>query len=171
MAADRSKRLPRFLLGFIAAITVCEIVYYAIMIPAGAVEGFLELNAQWTAFTLRFFGLEASDRGRVLQLGSSSVLVARGCDGLQPWFLFLSASAAFPIRAGAKLRIVLTGTTILMALNIVRLSSLMLVAHFSPQHFELAHVNIWQPVFLCVALGAWMLLASRASGRLNVSHA
>lgn len=163
-------RLIRFVAGFAFAILLCEALYYGVLLRTGAVEALLELSAQATGALLRSVGLDVSSAGRVLRLGATSVTVERGCDGLQPWFLFVSAALAFPVRWRARLKVALVGTLLLMALNLLRLSSLLWIADRAPEAFELAHVDLWQPAFLFATLGLWLVLVRSASPRAEVAH-
>jgi exosortase H (IPTLxxWG-CTERM-specific) len=81
--------------------------------------------------------------------------VGRGCDGLEPTALFVALVLAFPAPFRRKLPALAFGVPALLALNLVRLVSLFLIGRHRPDLFHAMHVDVWQAVFVLVAIGFW----------------
>ena len=50
-----------------------------------------------------------------------------------------------------------------MVLNLVRVISLFLVRIYSPKAFETMHLDVWQALFIFLAIVLWAVWASRMS--------
>jgi exosortase/archaeosortase family protein len=94
-----------------------------------------------------------------------SISVARGCDAVAPTALFLSAVLASPASIGSKFLAVICGTLILMVVNLIRIITLFLTAVYWPKIFDALHLDVWQAVFIFLAILLWAFWASWASRR------
>lgn len=163
---ERNRSDLRFLLIF----GVCMVVYYLItLLPAvrdGFFPSYLRLNAQVTAAVLRTFGedVKADDQAMISEAGPS-IKLERGCDAVEPSALFVSAVLASPVPILSRLLAAAAGSVVLMLLNLVRVGSLYLVRVYYPDAFETMHLDVWQALFIFLAIVLWAVWASRMARR------
>ncbi len=116
---------------------------------------------------LHFFGYDnvsvGGDKGNDLIGPKGNISVSRGCDAVAPTVLFLAAVLASPARRLSKLRAVIGGTLILMTVNLLRIISLYLTAVHWPRAFDVMHLDVWQAIFIFLAILLWALWASQAA--------
>ncbi|MHC4697225.1 MAG: hypothetical protein ACYTFA_10815 [Planctomycetota bacterium] len=92
-----------------------------------------------------------------------SISIARGCDAFEPCALFVSGVLAFPAPWLSKLSGALIGTLFIMVLNLVRIVTLFYVGAFWPKVFHMMHVDVWQTLFILLAIAFWTIWALRAT--------
>lgn len=168
-AGRRKRPVLRFVLWFI----VCMTVFYAVTLtPAfqrGPFERYLEVNATVSAWLLDLLGAEARSVRTSVITDAYSLSIARGCDAIEPAALFAAAVLAFPAAWKRKLVGLGIGVPALLLLNFVRILSLYYVGvHCSARTFEIVHVEVWQPLFILLAMVtwiAWALWATREHAR------
>ncbi|HEY3245462.1 MAG TPA: exosortase H [Phycisphaerae bacterium] len=132
---------------------------------------YMRLDAQAGAAILRALGHDA--RAADIQIVSSrfAIQLQRGCDAIEPSAVLIAGILAFPSAWLAKLPAVLLGTLALVLLNFVRIVSLFLVGVYFPKLFAVAHVEVWQAVFILFALILWSAWALRVSRPRAAQHA
>jgi exosortase family protein XrtM len=91
-----------------------------------------------------------------------AVEVKRGCDAVEPLVLFCAAVIAFPVSLRRKISGIALGTVVLLVLNLLRIVTLYFVSVHAPRFFELMHVEVWQALFIFLALGLWAIWALRS---------
>lgn len=89
-----------------------------------------------------------------------SVSVERGCDALAPSALFVSAVLASPVSIRSRLIAALGGTLLLMVINLVRIISLYLTRIHWPKAFDVMHLDVWQSLFIFLAILLWAVWAT-----------
>jgi exosortase/archaeosortase family protein len=156
----------RFLLVFV----VLMAVYYAATTTSAMKDRFfpwyLEANARASVAVLLMF-----DYPEVVQAGESvvsprgSISVARGCDAIEPSALFVSAVLASPVALGSRLLAAVFGTVLLLSINLVRIISLFLCAVHWKSAFNIMHLDVWQALFIFLAILFWALWAAWAVKR------
>ena len=124
---------------------------------------YLRLNARLSGAILRVFEDSVTVSGESLSSPRYSLTIARGCDAIEPSALFLAGVLAFPAPLLSKLPGMLIGTLCLMVLNLVRIVTLFYVGVFWPRAFHTVHVDVWQALFIFLAILFWTLWALRAS--------
>ncbi len=121
--------------------------------------GNLRLNARVSGAILGLFEESLAVSGTSIHSPRWSIQIARGCDAIDPVALFACALLAFPGAWSRKLPGLVVGTAALMALNQVRIITLFYVGIYFPRAFHIMHVDVWQAVFIFVALLFWVLWA------------
>ncbi len=122
---------------------------------------FLEQNATVSAVVLHTFGYEdMKQRGNALVSSRGAVSVERGCDALDPCALFVAAVLSTPAPVLSKLLSALGGACILVVLNLVRIITLFLTAVHWRSAFDVMHLEVWQALFIILAIVLWMVWAS-----------
>lgn len=155
-------------LRFLLIFACCMGLYYALtltpLIKDGFFPAYLRLNASVSGTILNTFGEEVSVRDQsLISAKGPAIQIERGCDAVEPSALFVSAVLASPVPLLSRLSAALAGTFLLMLLNLVRVISLFLVRIYSPKAFETMHLDVWQALFIFLAIVLWAVWASRAS--------
>ncbi len=153
---------------FLAVFGLCMGIYYLATLTGPIKDGFfpayLRLNAQVSGVMLRVMGEDVSVRDQsMISAEGPAIEIERGCDAVEPSALFVSAVLASPVPLLARLSAALAGTLLLMILNFVRVISLFLVRVYYPKAFETMHVDVWQALFILLAIMIWAIWASRMS--------
>ena len=153
-------------LRFLLIFGSCMAMYYLATLTPPVSRGFfpfyLRLNAEISGSMLRQIGEPVTVDGRSISSEDGpSIQVARGCDAVEPSALFVSAVLASPVPLTARLVAVALGTLMLMALNLVRVATLFLVQAYWPEAFDTIHRDVWQALFIFLAILLWGLWASR----------
>ena len=145
-----------FLLGF----------YLMTLIPYARQDvfpGYLRLNAVVSAAILNGFGEGVEARQHSLIGRRFALTIERGCDAVEPAALFCSAVLASPVALSARFAAVVVGTTLLMVLNLLRILSLYYVGVYYRKAFDIVHLDVWQALFIILALFLWAIWASWAT--------
>ena len=144
--------LVLFMVGFNA-------LFYVWISPAESFQEYLTLNAEASAVILRLLGDDATAAG--VSVGSSrfSVNIKRGCDALQVSAFFIFAVLAWPVSVSIWRRFLglIIGTSLLLAMNLVRIVSLYYTGIHFPSAFDMMHIDVWQVGFIVLALFFWVL--------------
>lgn len=115
----------------------------------------------WIVDVLGYEGLEI--RGKTLFSPRGTITVERGCDAIAPTALFLSAVMASPAPWSLKLVGLFGGFVVLMIVNVLRIITLFWTRVFWIGAFDVMHLEIWQFLFILLAIMLWALWASWAS--------
>jgi len=169
------KRYPDWLRGkrpifqFVGVFVVLLVGFYLLtflpFMNKGFLPYYLELNARMSAVVLNIFGEGASSEGTTVLSPRNSVIIHHGCDALGPAVLFIAAVLAFPSRFLLKLPGLFAGTVILSIINLIRIVTLFYSGIHFQQSFEFLHEDVWQSLFVLLALVLWVLWAWWASRR------
>src|SRR4030042_1595778 len=152
-------RHPIFL--FLAVFAVLMGLFYAVVIFAPFSERYfsyyLDLNAKLSGNILKLFGQDITVQEASIFSPRFSVTIKSGCDALEPTALFICAVLAFPAAFAKKIVGVITGTLLLAILNLIRIVTLFLVGVYLPRFFDLMHADVWQGLFIFLAILLWIL--------------
>ena len=89
-----------------------------------------------------------------------SMSIKRGCDAIQAsvFFALLVAASPLVVPFGRRLVWMVGGTALLLLINLVRIVSLYYAGvWFSPQTFEVMHVEVWQVAFIFLPILLWLV--------------
>jgi exosortase H (IPTLxxWG-CTERM-specific) len=139
------------LLGLFYGVTLTPLFKNALF-PA-----YLRFNAAASNVLLRVVGQDSVVRGTSISSRSFSIDIRRGCDAVEPTALLLAAVLAFPVPFRRKIPGLLLGSLLLALVNLVRIASLFLIGIYFPRTFELMHGDVWQVVFILLAILFWVL--------------
>ena len=117
----------------------------------------LRLTAKLAGAVLACLGQDTVVTGTSIATPQFSATVVRGCDAVEPVALFVCAVLAFPSSLVSKLPGIIAGVLLLTLLNLVRLASLFLIGVYVPSMLRIMHVDVWQGVFIVLALMLWLL--------------
>ncbi len=157
-------------LRFLLVFGLCMVLYYVSTLTPPVKDGFfpayLRLNASVSGAILRGFGEDVTVRDQsMISAKGPAIEIERGCDAVEPSALFVSAVLASPVPVLSRLWAALAGTFVLMVLNLIRVVSLFLVRVYFPDAFETVHLDVWQALFIFLAIVFWAMWASRMSRR------
>lgn len=127
-------------------------------------EPYLTANAAISQLMLTVIGEESTVSGAVISSPNFSVVIARGCDGIEAMALFVAALFAFPATWRLRLPALLVCIPILAFVNVVRIVSLCLISAYYPDLFYVAHTDVWQALYIGFGLllfGLWLAWATR----------
>lgn len=152
----------RFLLLFGLFMGTYYLLTLAPPIRDGFFPTYLEWNAGVSGSVLRLFGEDVTVTGQAMTAaGGEAIHIERGCDAVEPSALFVAAVMASPVPFLSRLTAALGGTLILMVINLMRVISLFLVRVYAPGAFKIMHLDVWQALFIFLAIALWALWASR----------
>jgi exosortase H (IPTLxxWG-CTERM-specific) len=149
--------------GFVLLFVVLMAVFYAItfipVVNQDIFPAYMRFNAKLSVVVINVFGEGATASGTAVTSSRFSVDIRHGCDAVAPSALFIAAVLAFPGTLRSKVPGILVGTLVLAAINIIRIVSLFYTGIYFPRAFEAMHVDVWQPVFILLALTFWVVWA------------
>ncbi|MFH1418221.1 MAG: archaeosortase/exosortase family protein [Planctomycetota bacterium] len=160
----RGKRpIFRFVAVFAVLVIAFNIFFYAWFKESSAFQAYLHLNASVSGMILRLLGEDMSVAGASISSPRFSLVIALGCDAIQPTALFVCAVLASPVSFKSKWPGLLVGAPLLLVTNLVRIVSLYYAGvAFSEETFKILHVDVWQAAFIFLALLFWILWARSA---------
>ena len=164
-------------LRFLLIFGLCLGAYFLSTLTPPVKHGFfpayLRLNARASGAILRVLGQDVSVRDQsIVSADGPAIDIERGCDAVEPSALFVSAVLASPVPFASRLFAAVAGSFALMLLNLVRVVSLFLVRVYHPDAFETMHLDVWQALFIILAILLWAMWASRMARRRAVqTHA
>ncbi len=127
---------------------------------------YLELNAQASGAVVHVFGFDTMTiKGNAMVSPGGSISVERGCDALTPCALFVSAVLASPVPLGSRLLAASAGGLLLLVINLLRIISLFLTRVYWMEAFDIMHLEVWQALFIFLAILFWWLWAAWESKR------
>lgn len=119
-------------------------------------HGYLRMNAWLSNLVLAGLGQDSHVSDLTIRSEKFAITVRRGCDAIEPSWLFCAAVLSFPSPWKARLWGLLAGVLILQAMNLLRIASLFLIGLKYPPLYPSAHLEIWPVLFLLVAGALWI---------------
>ena len=151
----------RFLTLFLAILGVSFTVIALRPVDEALITPYTAVIAQMSGFILRVFGENASVTGCVVSSPRFAVTIYNGCNGLITSLIFISGVLAFPAKISAKLIGVIGGLLTIQLINLVRIVSLFYIGIFLPQHFNDAHIFVWQSLVIIAGISLWIVWAHK----------
>ncbi|MEE9297366.1 MAG: hypothetical protein V3W34_20705 [Phycisphaerae bacterium] len=151
------------MLRFVVLVSVMMGLYYAVVSTAIFHErlfpAYLRVNADASAGILRLLGHRATATGELVASPEYSLTIAKGCDAIDPSVLFAAGVLAMQVPLVSKLPALVIGVSSLLIINLIRIVSLFYVGIHFPKAFNIMHVDVWQPVFILLAITFWAIWA------------
>ena len=155
--ANSRKTVFLFLAIFIGLMAIFYFIWVTDYFQNNFLIKIAELNARLASSFLNLFGYNTVAFNDIIKSPTFSISIKKGCDGIEPTFLLVSAIAAFPIRFGVKWQGMLLGLVFLIVMNFVRIISLFLIGIYFPSAFEFMHIEFWQVFFMILAILTWLV--------------
>ena len=117
--------------------------------------------AQTAGAFLSWFQHSVSVLGSMVTVNDFSAEIIPACTGLFSTSIFLAAVLAYPSTAKSKLLGLAIGVFGILALNWLRIVSLLVIgAHWRPA-FEFTHLVVWRSLVIFFALFLWLFWVKR----------
>ncbi len=111
----------------------------------------------WVTYKLmRAVGTPASLDGVTVGVPNFSIAIRNNCNAVYEMGLFAAATLAYPAPGRRRAMGMLFAFLVLYVVNLIRLLSLLYLGYLLPGFFEVAHVYVWQVIFLVVLAGLWL---------------
>ena len=132
-------------------------LYDLYILPDGRFETFLSVSSVSLAGTiLKVFGAEVESSGRIIScLGSKAVQVNNGCNGLQLIGLYSGFIIAYPGNWIPRLLLLISGISLLLFANVIRISFFAIFNSSFPEHWDIAHDASSYIFFYPIVLSLW----------------
>ncbi len=163
-------RQERAVIAFLLRFAALVVVFYAVLLLPmvdQAVLRYLEINAAAAGWILNGFGFGVEVSGITIRSPDFAISVRRGCDAIEPAFLFAAAVVAYPAPVAAKLSGIIFGVLVILAMNVARIISLFWLGVQARAFFATAHLEVWPVLFLLAAIICWFVWMKRT----QASHA
>jgi len=105
---------------------------------------------------MRVAGAPVARQENTLYYGSGQFQVVTACTGIDLIALFVAAVVSFPRSWRQRTRILVVGVSVLAALNVIRIMSLVYVGTRWPEALEFGHLYVWPTLLLVASLGLWL---------------
>ncbi len=131
-------------------------------------ESFQVFVAKMGAGLARIFDSDIVREGREIDTDGPPLLVTLECTALFATGLFCAAVIAYPCSWRARLFGIFVGIFGVAIVNVLRITGLVIIAHWIPEMFHFAHLVLMQGFLIsCVAplWLAWAVLTTRRSRR------
>jgi len=151
----------RFLVLFLTTLVVSFTVVALRQVNDAFVTPYTAVIARMSGFVLRIFGEKATVTGCVVSSPRFAVTIYNGCNGLITSLIFISGVLAFPAKIPAKLIGAIGGLITIQLINLVRIVSLFYIGIFLPQHFNDAHIFVWQSLVIIAGISLWIVWAHK----------
>lgn len=153
---------------FTARFGVLMILFYGLSLTYffnhNILSTYLNMDARISGLVLNMLNQHSAVSGNKIRGGEFSMAVNRGCDGIEPTWMFGAAVLSFPVSFRRKLPGVFLGTLLLLGLNLVRIVSLFFAGAHSPKLFATLHLQVWPILFIFTAIIGWILWLRWAIG-------
>jgi len=147
----------RFLILFLTILGGSFTVVALRQVNDAFVTPYTAVIARMSGFVLNIFGEKAAVTGCVVSSPRFAVTIYNGCNGLITSLIFISGVLAFPAKFSAKVIGVVGGLLTIQLINLVRIVSLFYIGVFLPQHFDDAHIFVWQSLVIIAGISLWIV--------------
>lgn len=113
---------------------------------------YLQWITHLVGMILQGLGQEVYVNDTTITSSAFSIRIILGCSAIEAMMLFICAILAFPSPWLLKIPGIVIGTILLFLLNLVRIVSLFLIGVYTPSWFEVMHLDVWQVVFIFLAM-------------------
>jgi len=151
-----------FVLKFAGLLVLFYFILHSSFFREYFFDKLIGVNAFLASKFLNLFGQATSFSGGTISSGVHSVSIKQGCDALEPMAMFAAGIISFPASTRTKLKGLLYGILFLFSVNVLRIVSLFIVNRYRPSWFELMHVEIWQALFIILAISCWIFWIVRS---------
>ena len=123
---------------------------------------YLTALAAATADCLKLFGLDVTRDGTLVSSLGFTIRVEGQCSALYETALLGAAILASPFPVWRRLVGILVGASAILAVNVVRIASLVVIGALAPRWFTSAHLFVWQAVLVALIASFWLVWIDRA---------
>ena len=134
-------------------------VYYGVILMPffdRLLYDYLCVSARVGGALLNLLGFNVQVLDTSIRSADFGINVRRGCDAVEPFWVFCAGVLASPIPFARKLPGILAGAVLIFSLNLVRIVSLYLIGLHSPGFFPTAHLEVWPTIFILTGIVLWV---------------
>jgi len=110
---------------------------------------------------LRLFEGSVSIAGSIITLGGFSAEIVPACTGLFTTSIFVAAVLAYPASPKSKIWGIAMGVAGIMAINWLRILTLLLIGAYYYPAFEFSHLIVWRSLVIFAAAWLWLFWVQR----------
>ncbi len=174
VSAERLRDL-RFLLGFAALAGVLSVAYCFPYAEGSAVDTAFNAYIRGYAHVAGAIVSTLVDptvrvTGHTLQ-GRFAIQIARDCDAMTAIILYVSGVLAFSAPWANKAIGLVAGVGLIVAANVLRLSTMYAAGMYWPSTFDFVHRELWPTLLVGVSLVGWLAWASWTRRKMDTSDA
>lgn len=149
---------PGILIVFSGLYRLDEVVWNGM-----ATTAFTTVAASVVALAVVLMGGDATSAGSTIYYGRSAYRLIPECTGIEVIVVFAAAVLAFPTGGWQRAACLARWIPGLLAINVVRVVTLMALGARMPTAFAYGHKYVWPAIILTIALGAWLSWADRVT--------
>lgn len=151
--------LYKFIVTAIAIFVLWYLVYEMWLLPEGSLDQWVSLNTIGIAGgVLKKLGFDVYTVNRIIGIGENAgVEVLNGCNGLSSMGLFIGFVAAYPGVWYNKVSFSILGVGVIYIVNILRITSLVLIQAKYPEYFDFMHEYSTSALFYLIIFLLWMI--------------
>ena len=155
-----------FALKALGIFVLWYVLYELWLLPDGRLDHWVALRViDGAAFATKLMGFEVWMQGRVVTIaGNNGIEMVDGCTGISAIGLFLGFIWAYPGQNRSRVYFSLMGIATIYLVNILRITTLMLMQEWTPQFFDCTHDYSTTTIFYLVIFFLWMLWVRIADG-------
>jgi len=154
-SSKSSDRITLFLIFFVIILTAEYFMFYMLAPDFADWQRFGTAKVLFAILNL--FGLPITLSKDIITIGKAALRIVYECTGGFAFFIFSSATLAYPNTWKNKILAQIIGLVGIFILNIVRLVMISLVAYKSISAFHFIHKYLWQVTFPVVVILMFIL--------------
>ncbi len=159
-----------FLGLFALQIIIFYIIYFNPWVQHKLFIPYINLNAELSGKLLNLLGQHTTVFEDTISSAQFSMGVKKGCDAIEPMALYVAGIVAFPALLKKKITGLVVGLLMIFFLNILRIVALFLTGIYRPSLFDVMHVEVWQMIFILVAIAIWFLWLRWSVNKKTIKH-
>jgi len=156
-ALKKLNPIPKFVFKFLFWMLLLALIigYLKTAFPQ-VISGYVTFTASVAKLLLNLFGLQATQDQNMLNLGNFSVQVVLECAAAYQILVFCAAVIAFPAKAKPKLLGILLAVPLFYFIDLLRISTLLIVGNYGPEFFDFVHLYTGQIFVIFIVILAWL---------------
>ena len=113
-------------------------------------------SATVVAASMNLFGADVTHNGSKLHYRSRSFDIIPECTSIEVLGMFTAAVLAFPAAWATQWRGLAIGLSILMAINQLRIVTLVVIGAHSDRALDIGHIYVWPVIVVGITIGIWL---------------
>ena len=110
---------------------------------------------------LTTLGAQSWVSGASVGIPGFAVEIKNNCNAIYEIGLYAAAVLAYPATLTQRTLGFISGAAVLYLVNLLRVLSLIGIGRYFPGGFQVAHLYLWQALFLAVVAACWLIWLSR----------
>ena len=148
-----------FCLRFGLYTLLCFLLLYAL--DDRLVVPFTRVIARLSHILLTTLGARSWVSGASVGIPGFAVEIKNNCNAIYEIGLYASAVCAYPATLRQRVLGFAMGASMLYLVNLLRVLSLIGIGRYFPGGFQIAHLYLWQALFLALVAACWLIWLSR----------